>query len=290
MATYNGEKYLTNQIESILNQVDCQVEIHVGDNGSTDKSLEILGDYMGKKQLSKIYHVKKRGHSFVFFSLIQSATQGKFVAFADQDDIWDSHKLCKQLEKFDDRSKPTLIFCWRKYMDSQGDPLLIKRQKTQKLGWRNAVIENVVPGNTMVLNAPAVSLLKMFSEQEVKHYDSWIYLVMSVFGQIYLVPEELVSYRLHETNTVGIRTNRDILKFVNGIREYISQVKRLGEAIEARQELEVPKDFMDFVLRLSSRNVFIRISAIYRARIFRQSKFETFLFRIALVPFLVLNK
>ena len=290
MATYNGEKYLRTQLDSILNQVDCEVEIYVGDNGSTDNTLEILDSYLDKKQVSKISNVTKKGHSFVFLNLVQAAGPMKFIAFADQDDVWDSNKLSKQITKFDDEMKPTLIFSSRKFIDSQGAAININSPEIHKFGWRNAVIQNVIPGNTMVLNASAVSLLKILGEVDVKHYDSWIYLVMSVFGQIHFVPEELVSYRLHETNTVGVRKRADLLKFLRGIHEYIYQVKRLGEAIEDHQELCPPQDFVDFIGRLSSKNIFIRISSIYCARLYRQSKLETFLFRIGMIPFLLSSK
>ena len=253
MATYNGEKYLKNQIESILHQTNCEVVIHVGDNGSTDETLGILASYLDKRLVSQIDPITKSGHSFVFFSLIRSAGLTEFIAFADQDDVWDSNKLSKQITKFDDEMKPTLVFSSRKFIDPQGAAININSPEIRKFGWRNAVIQNVIPGNTMVLNASAVSLLKILGEVDVKHYDSWIYLVMSVFGQIHFVPEELVSYRLHESNTVGVRKRVDLLKFLRGIHEYIYQVQRLGEAIEDHQELCPPQDFVDFIGRFSSK-------------------------------------
>ena len=92
LATYNGEKYLKEQIESVLNQKDVEIELLVRDDCSDDETRNILKSYQDKGLL-KFYGEKRMNVPYTFFDLIDNAPEADYYAFCDQDDVWDNDKL-----------------------------------------------------------------------------------------------------------------------------------------------------------------------------------------------------
>ena len=118
MATYNGEKYLKEQIESLLNQKNVKISILVRDDCSTDNTQKILEEYQ-QKGLLKWYTGEKLKAAFGFIDLINNASEAEYYAFCDQDDVWDNDKLdiaIKKLEKFDSQL-PALYYCGQRLVD-----------------------------------------------------------------------------------------------------------------------------------------------------------------------------
>ena len=110
MSTYNGEKYLKAQIESLLSQT-IKVEILVRDDGSTDSTQQILDDYAQRGML-KWYSGKNLGSGKSFFDLACKAPDADFYAFADQDDIWENKKVelaVQQLMKLPNNKQQVLL-------------------------------------------------------------------------------------------------------------------------------------------------------------------------------------
>ena len=205
MATLNGEKFLEEQLTSIHMQTGVNVRIIANDDGSTDSTVEILESWKRKGLVAEIHTTKGFGPSRVFCSLIMRLRDEKFVAFADQDDVWASGKL-ETLYRIIDKSQPSLAFCERNYIDSDGK-FIGKSQLVRKgTSFRNALIENVAPGNTVLLNSQALSLMKRYPPRDLIHFDAWLYLLISAIGVCNYTNLHLVNYRLHENNTVGLRT------------------------------------------------------------------------------------
>ena len=290
MPVLNGEKFLSEQLESIFIQQDCHFEIHIADNGSYDGTIKIIYEYLNLGLVSSVIHVAKKGSTHTFFQLIESVDSDAYVAFADQDDIWDSKKLSVLLNSMRKSHQPQLIFSDREFIDENGNLIKQKTRKNPNLSWQNAVIQNIVPGNTMLLNPAAINFIKSLGEVPVKHYDAWIYLLVSLFGNVSYVPDVLVSYRLHSENTVGIRKSWTPWVWIKSLRDYLNQVKLLGDLMTSKR-LDIPsKDFLKLVVLLSHRNPLKRISIIFRCHLYRQSKLETFLFKLGMIPFLIVGR
>ena len=94
MSTYNGEAYLTEQVESILKQADVNVKLLVRDDGSTDNTLRILNKYATEEKLDYITG-KNINWMHSFWTLVNMAHGADYYAFADQDDIWFPDKLAR---------------------------------------------------------------------------------------------------------------------------------------------------------------------------------------------------
>ena len=123
MSTYNGEKYLHEQIDSILRQQGVKVNLLVRDDGSTDNTLAILDKYQ-EEGLLTFYTGENLGPQRSFLHLLQQAPQSDYYAFADQDDIWLEDKLStgiKQLQN--DKEKPALYFSQTQLTDEELNPI-----------------------------------------------------------------------------------------------------------------------------------------------------------------------
>ena len=107
LATYNGAKYLSELLDSLVNQVNVDVHLLVSDDGSVDDTLKLLETFRSKFQSVTIFEGPKLGAAENFASLIQRA-QGRYVAYADQDDIWMPTKLIKAVRSLESCSDPTL--------------------------------------------------------------------------------------------------------------------------------------------------------------------------------------
>jgi hypothetical protein len=183
-----------------------------------------------------------------------------------------------------------MCFSRRRYIDEHGQLIGRSKEIKEPLSWKNAAIQNVAPGNSVLLNSEAVKLLQLFGKVNVNHFDSWVYLVLTMFGRIHYVEDELLSYRLHAGNAVGLRNSADYKKILAGMREYITQIQTLVEILSEHTELVAPQEFLEFAKLISSRNVFKRIHGALWGPIYRQSKAETYLFKFGLMLILIIRK
>ena len=230
LSSYNGEKYLRQQLDSIIGQ-DCEKECNVKlsllvrDDGSADLTTQILDEYQ-KKYPDKIfwYQGKNIGVVDSFFDLLcRSASQygqSDYYAFADQDDYWLPHKLsagihhleqmeeeCRQQEG---RASVPLLYCGAPTLvDEQLCPISSGIDRSSKTpGFANALIENVANGCTMIINKELSGMLAGEKPEFVIMHDWWIYLVASCFGKVYYDSDSYLYYRQHAGNVLGNASGR----------------------------------------------------------------------------------
>lgn len=228
MSTYNGSEYLSEQIDSILEQ-DCErlglanIQLFIRDDGSKDGTQEILENYARKyPEKIKWYQGKNKGVIDSFFELLtNSDEEADYFAFSDQDDYWMSDKLSsgiKILEQMDYDNKPHLYCCRPKLVDENLKELdsVIKRPPMRP-SFENALIENIVVGCTMILNKTLRSMVKKDCPEFTIMHDRWFYLVATCFGQIYYDETSHICYRQHGGNVVGMD--------VSPIKEFKVRVK-----------------------------------------------------------------
>jgi glycosyltransferase involved in cell wall biosynthesis len=216
LATYNGECFLREQIDSILAQDYTNLRILARDDGSSDGTPAILEQY--KRQFPTRFHVmptgKGTGHpKWNFLRLLQASTAG-YVCFADQDDVWLPQKLTwtmqsmKQLEAKHGASLPLLTFTDLRIVDEH---LKIQHEsywKLHHLNPRNAnhfarlLGQNVVTGSTAMLNRPLIELASRMPEEAGMH-DNWVALLAAAFGASVAVSAPTVLYRQHDNNVLG---------------------------------------------------------------------------------------
>jgi len=203
MATYNGESFLVEQLNSIINQTHKNWTIIASDDGSNDNTVSIL-----KKYGLEIHHSQRQGFAANFLSLISKArTDSSYYAFADQDDVWDINKLSRALTKLSSIPKGTpALYCGRthlvdKNLMNQGYSTLFKKAPS----FKNALVQSIAGGNTMVLNSEALALLKQTPNyNSIVAHDWWAYLLISgAGGSVHYDDTPYIHYRQHHGNLAG---------------------------------------------------------------------------------------
>lgn len=204
MSTYNGEKYLREQIDSILEQELVTVKLLVRDDGSSDSTLNILADY------PDISVIKGRniGVGKSFMTLLTEAGDADYYAFSDQDDVWHKDKLIRAIEaikKSDKQGKPILYGCNQRCIDSEGQFLYTRFPSDYKLPVKEeCLFRNDIPGCTMVINKAYKKILveKMpdFELFSMQIHDIWISEVASFAGEVIFDNTSTIDFRRHGNN------------------------------------------------------------------------------------------
>ncbi|MEN6475447.1 MAG: glycosyltransferase family 2 protein [Syntrophaceae bacterium] len=223
LSTYNGERFLKQQLDSIMAQTYPAWRILIRDDGSTDKTIEILS--LNAKQDPRIQFllndIGHRGACRSFASLIQHATT-PYSMFCDQDDIWYPEKIQTMMsamhkaeEKFP--SAPLLIVADLNVIDEDQRMIAPSFWKYQGLSpqtgssFASLVIRNKFPGCSMLLNQTLREIVLDIPEQAVMH-DWWIAMAAAAFGHIIIIPRPLTYYRQHQSNTIGISRDHKLSK------------------------------------------------------------------------------
>ena len=203
MSTYNGEKYLTEQIESILNQKDVNVSIIVRDDGSTDKTLAILRQYQENGALT-FYTGENLGPQRSFLYLLQHAPQCDYYAFADQDDVWLSDKLSTGIASLRaQEDRPALYFSQTQLTDAELHPIpnVVIRPF---LTFGEMLIYKFIGGCTMIMNNALRTAVGNFIPNQMPMHDLWIYsIALAVDAFVVFDPQPHILYRQHGNNTMG---------------------------------------------------------------------------------------
>jgi glycosyltransferase involved in cell wall biosynthesis len=281
LATYNGVRFLNEQLTSLNEQRHVQVEVLVNDDGSTDGTIELLQKWRDKGLVVSISESMGLGSTRAFLKLLQECNQKPYVAFCDQDDVWDPSKLASQIALCEE-SIPSLVFSRRSYCDGSGKIVGISPELGKAPSFGNALVENIAHGNTVLLNGPSIKLINSYVLPDIAHYDSWIYLLISALGRCKYIVEPLVQYRIHGDNQVGLRKyiqNR----FETSARNFVYQAACLPEEIiqtlSEKDRLMLAK--FTLVLRVKSKRQ--KVKAIMNAKFDRQRLLDRIGFTIILL-------
>lgn len=218
LATYNGETYIREQIDSLLRQSYTEWALFIHDDGSTDRTPEIIRDY--ERTYPDCIHVlpgKPCGGAKENFFYIMRQVTAPYVMFCDQDDVWLPEKIeetlsqMKTLEAQSGTGIPALVFSDLSVVDGNLNLIADRMSVYQKLDPdrvrpENLMIQNVITGCTVMANRALVELaLKVENTNDVIMHDWWFALVASVFGRISYVDKPLILYRQHGTNSIGAK-------------------------------------------------------------------------------------
>lgn len=221
MSTYNGKKYLREQLDSILAQ-DCEekgtasLSLLVRDDGSTDGTQAVLGEY-SEKYPGKIswYQGVNTGVIKSFFDLLANAGEADYYALADQDDYWFAGKMdagirkIRQMDRHWETEAPLLYCCRPALVDEKLKPLAVNVDNpVMRPGFGNALVENIVTGCTTVFNNKMRQMLILKVPEHATMHDRWMYLIATCFGSIYYDEKPYIYYRQHGGNAVGKNTEK----------------------------------------------------------------------------------
>ncbi len=288
LATYNGVKFIDQQLTSLITQTDVQIEIHANDDGSTDGTLERLHHWKEEGWIKTLTQSKHIGATRAFLKLLGECQSDGPVAFCDQDDVWARDKLISQIN-FLENDKPMLVFTSRQFIDSLGNSIDAPREKTFSPSFLNALVENIVPGNSLLLNNKAVALIQKYKYPEVTHYDSWIYLLVSAHGECKYISRELVKYRIHEKNSVGLRKN-NLEAFISSAKNYGEQAKYFRNVVSLDLPRESSVELNRMISIFEGGSSFKKIMSVLKLQIRRQHFSDRLGFRMILLLGVLLKK
>ncbi len=280
LATFNGMKYLPQQLSSIYGQIGVNISILAHDDGSTDGTLDYLSSLNLSGKISSVSKNNQIGSTRAFLHLLAMAPDADYFAFCDQDDLWEQSKLISLIELIHSIDKPAMAFSGRALIDSNDFFIGSDRVQANQIGIRNALIQNIVPGNTLVLNRLGRDLARDNVSEGIEHYDAWLYLLMTCFGHIRVSNQLLTKYRIHSENQIGIGRNKlsRILRTessLNSFRLDALSVLRSGEK-KLSTENKIMLNY--FIALLDSKNFYQRVILLSKLRLTRKSKFDTILF------------
>jgi hypothetical protein len=232
LATCNGERYIREQVDSILGQDDASVRVLARDDGSTDKTREILMDYAARfpKRFRLLPDYAATGSAKQNFLRLMNTSCGKYVCFADQDDVWQPGKVSvtkaamNRLEARWGESTPLLVFSDLRVVDDSLNTIKDSFWRHEKLDPRRiydlgALLgQNVVTGCTVMVNRPLLELALRMPPEAYMH-DQWVSLLAAALGRAMPVERATVLYRQHASNVVGAaRRNLSLSSFLRRIR------------------------------------------------------------------------
>lgn len=209
MSTYNGEKYIREQIDSILSQLDVNVELFIRDDGSSDSTVNIIREYERKYENIHLDEGKNLGFAMSFIKELKSVKGYDYYAFSDQDDYWEEKKLfygCLKLAGEKDE-KPAIYYSNLNVADAN-----LKVYRKTELQKRRKSLESIflrrsIAGCTMVFNKylwQEIAKSEISSDMLKCGHDSFILsLCYALRGNIFFDENAYIRYRQHGANTSG---------------------------------------------------------------------------------------
>ncbi|QMD52187.1 glycosyltransferase family 2 protein [Citrobacter sp. RHB35-C21] len=298
LCTYNGIKFLNKQLDSIINQTYQNWVVFVSDDGSTDGTIDIIHEYQQSYGQDKIVLIggPNKGFAWNFISALEYCGEGfDYFAFCDQDDEWLDEKLTCALNHLTSKAgQVPAVYCGRTILtDAVGREIGLSPLFTKTPSFRNALVQSIAGGNTMVMNKPARDIVINTPKwQEIISHDWWVYLLITgCGGSVYYDRSPTIKYRQHQENIIG--SNLTIFARFQRIKKLMGgHFKRWND-----KNIELLKPFREQlttenakVLRSfeNKRNadIFSRIKMIYELRLYRQ----TLCGNIALIVAIFLNK
>lgn len=210
ISTYNGEAYIRQQIDSILNQTYKNIKIYVRDDGSKDETISILKEYQNDNKLSLIVGDNVRwGRSFM--TLLKLSEEGDYWAFADQDDVWDENKIAWAVEYMDsvDEKTPCLYGCSYELTNESMDEITgVVTPPGYKFDFRRAMTDCLFQGFVIVLNKSLRDIMLRADIENLSSHDWWACILAAKFGVTYFDSRVGAKHRRLDTSmsSMGIKS------------------------------------------------------------------------------------
>lgn len=216
MSTYNGEKYIKTQLDSILQQ-SVKPHVLIRDDGSIDATVEIIEEYINSGEDVELIRGENLGVKASFFELIKMAPEADYYAFADQDDYWLANKLERAIFLLEaEDSKSPLLYCSDTYLVDDDLQVIKREDRKPRPSFGNALVENICTGCTAVFNRALLETVRnnMPNTERIVMHDWWLYLIAETYGKTVFDNEPQIYYRQHGNNEWGIKTTKtQILKY-----------------------------------------------------------------------------
>ena len=284
LSTFNGARFLPDQLASIARQTHPAWRLLWRDDGSTDDSIGLVQAF-APGHCQQLAGQDRLGATASFMALLRAAAPDETVAFADQDDVWLPEKLARGLAALTPFADRPAIYCARQMLvDSQLQELGLSAP-VRPLAFPAALTQNVATGCTLMLNPAAARLVAESKAPGGTLHDWWSYLVVTARGGALVVDDTpTVLYRQHAANLVGAPRSRRrrawaALRrgpgvFMNVLRQHVTALRSQPQLLS--DENAAILAVIDVGL---NDGPWRRFKALRTTGLVRQTRFETFLFR-----------
>jgi len=215
MAVCNGEKYLKQQLQSILVQLGEQDEMVIVDDASDDTSLQLIEAFQDSR-IRVTHNLENQGVILAFETALRNS-KGDIIFLSDQDDIWHSNKVNTMLQVFQEKPNITLVTSDAELINEEGEMIApsffsLRGQFTAQV--LPNLIKNKYHGCTLAFRKELLKKVLPFP-QDIPMHDAWIGLINSIYGKTVYLDEPLLQYRLHHHNTGrGISDHAGLFKMI----------------------------------------------------------------------------
>ena len=293
LSTYNGEKFLAEQLASLQAQSFGDWVLYWRDDGSTDETRRIMSEFIARRAAGRTVLVPGDGRvgaseSFLRLLRVAHADGCEFVAFADQDDVWLPEKVARGLAALGEMSAATpSLYCARQVLvDAALRRIALSPVLQDPPAFPAALTQNVATGCTVMLNRAGIALIAASRAPGGTLHDWWCYLMVAAAdGRAIFDPTPVVLYRQHGANMVGapsslLRRGRAALlrgpgSFMDVFRQNVTALSNQSDLISSEARAQIAA-----ITRALDGGV-MRRSAVLRMRgLRRQTWLETMVFRL----------
>ena len=289
LATFNGELYLTEFLESLSRQEGVKIHLRVSDDGSTDRTIDIVKSFTNRFESCTICGGPSQGPSKNFFSLIEKSTY-EYVALADQDDIWLPLHLVSAIKRLAETPDlPSLTFSSVTEFVQESGAESIWPDRFPGNDIRTIVTENLARGCTFVLNSKSIELIKIHHPKNAIMHDWWIFLLIFSSGSVTWSTSPEVRYRIHQNNAVGGTPSFKVrlFRFLKNINQHdwmvINQADELLENYSWSMDGHSKHQLGSFLRDIRSPLVSGRFYLIISRHRFRSEILDEFAVRLAFI-------
>ncbi len=259
MTTYNGEKYIYEQLESLYRQTRLPDEVIISDDNSKDNTVKIIKDFIAKNQIKDwilLVNEKNKGWQKNFIEAMIQAT-GDIIFLADQDDIWLNDKI-EFMHNIMTRNKEIKCLVGKVItIDGNGSKFNNKRgflegnrsDEVKKIYFSEKFNTITLLGCAMCVSKEIVEIIQQINVKKFSH-DSQCCRLATIIDGMYIVDRPVIKYRIHNANTSGVDNNinygsTSIDKRINTIKENIIWLDEIYKYFSANN---LPREKMDIIL------------------------------------------
>ncbi|PFP30852.1 glycosyl transferase family 2 [Bacillus sp. AFS073361] len=291
LSTYNGERYLPEQLDSLLNQSYKNWKCIIRDDGSSDNTLKIIESYIVKypNYFSLVNDGENLGACESFIKLF-SVSEGSYFMFCDQDDVWKTNKIkktilkMKELESKFSSDIPLLVHSDLEIVNDSLQTIAPSMFHYQKLNssskkLNQLLVQNNITGCTMMINSAFKNYIRNSNVNEIIMHDWWFGLIAAAFGQIGFVSDSLILYRQHGANVVGAK-KIDLVGSIKGFKMFVKKENKFVSISHTFKQANCFYNLYETVLGGKQRNIltsyinFSTFNFVEKLRIMNKYRFK----------------
>lgn len=279
MSTYNGEKYIKEQIQSIFNQKECNVSLLIRDDGSTDRTIEIIKELELKHNIKLIQGENLRAAKSFLEAIKFTDEEKDFFAFSDQDDVWLEDKLINAIKILENYNNNMAVYASNLTAVDEKKQIIKHKILPEKfsLEYKDLLIKSqYLFGCTMVFNKSMRNFIKKQNPEQPMMHDIWIALMATLKGKLIYDNNSYIYYRQHGNNQVGAKISykekiKNRLALFNGKDKCLisNQAKDILNIIKS--DTSINEDIIEYTKMVANYNKTLKNKLKYLIKVSKKS-------------------